>query len=76
MRDSAVANYYLELLLFVLLNFHLGVFHDFEHINGKRLFEAIRNDDPEATQHAIDYAKQEFSKPVIRNSNMAEYDDM
>ena len=53
-----------------------GVFQDFEHINGKRLFEAIRADDPEKTQEAISYAKMEFSKPVVRNSNNAEFDDM
>ena len=53
-----------------------GMLTEFEHQSGRKLLQAIRNNDPEQTQAAINFAKSECTKPVSSNVNRAEYDDM
>ena len=50
--------------------------HEFEHISGRHLIEAINANDPKKCQKAIDIAKSEFSKPVVNNMNKTDYDEM
>lgn len=50
--------------------------HEFEHISGRHLIEAINANDPKKLQNAINLAKSEFSKPVSNNMNKTDYDEM
>jgi len=50
--------------------------HEFEHISGRHLIEAINANDTRKLQRAIDQAKAEFSKPVSNNMNQTDYDEM
>lgn len=58
----------------------IGKFKEFEHLSGKKLLAAIRSDNEDGASDAIEFARQEYIKPVAgsmaKASNLSGYEDM